>query len=172
MFNAIAGVASMLGLVLTIWTLRAAKSAAKAAREAKAEVHKNSAAEEFRHLQYLGNEFLSFLEADRVDAALVRSRDLTSAMRSASRRWKTLISTNDGRRYEESALQVSVIAQTIASRGAPNNPKEKQRLLAICHEVLSTMSAVSGSVTARIETQGEANARLRSTSPEATRQDG
>ena len=171
MFDVIAGWASIAGLGLTIWAIVAATGAAKAARQARAEVRKSNAADEFKHLQYLGGELLSFLEQGQVDAALVRSRDLTTAMRNAARRWQSLITAADARRYEESALQVSVIARMLASHGAPDVPREKQKMLAICHEVLSVISAVSGSVTARIETQGETHARLRPDNPETTRQD-
>ena len=158
MFDAIAGIASIIGVFLTIWSVAAATTAAKAAREAKAEVRKGNAAEEFRRLQFLGAEFLGFLEAGQVDSALVRSRDLTSAMRNASRRWRALISDQDVKTYEESVLQIGVIAQSLAARGAPGNAKEKERLLGICHAVLGVISTVAGAVTARMESQGELNA--------------
>jgi type II secretory pathway pseudopilin PulG len=153
MFDAVAGWASILGFLLTILTLWAARSAAKAAKEARAEVRSGNAVEEFRHLQNLGGEFLSFLENNQIEAALVRSRDLMSAMRHASRRWSNLIPEAEGRSYGESAAQISVIATTLAARGAPENPREKQKLLRICHDVLQTISVVAGTVTAHMESR-------------------
>jgi hypothetical protein len=155
MFTAISGAASIIGLLLTIFTLIAATSAASAARDARAEVRKSNAAEDFQHLQLLANDFLGSVEGDRIDAALIRSKDLMSAMRIASRRWKPLISDENGRKYEESALQVSVIARALATIESSVTAKDKQRLLTICHEVLSTISTVAGSVIAEIESQGD-----------------
>lgn len=158
MFDVIAGAASILGLLITIFTFAAAKSAARAAREAKAEVRKNSATEDFQHLQRLGDDFLGMIEGGQTEAALVRSKDLMAAMRIASRRWKPLISDENGRKYEESALQVGVVARALATNGAPESAKDKQKLLTVCHEVLSTISTVAGSVIAVIEVQGDSNA--------------
>jgi len=137
--------------------LIAARTAAGAAREARAEVRKSNAGEDFQHLQRLANDFLGLVEGDQIDAALIRSKDLMSAMRIASRRWRPLISDEDGRKYEESAIQVSVIARALATNGASETAKDKQKLLTICHGVLSTISTVAGSVIAEIETQGDSN---------------
>ena len=50
MFSVIAGIASIIGLAVSILTLRVAAGAKKAANQAREAVRRDSAAEEFRNL--------------------------------------------------------------------------------------------------------------------------
>lgn len=95
MFDIIAGTAGIVGLGLTVWTLIVAKQARTAAREARAAIRMDNAAEEFKKIAIIANEFLGHVELDQVDSAYVRARDLMVAMSIAAQRWKSLIPENE-----------------------------------------------------------------------------
>jgi hypothetical protein len=65
MFDIVAGTAGIIGLGLTIWTLIVAKQARQAAREARQAVSMDNAAEEFKNIAIIANEFLGHVETDQ-----------------------------------------------------------------------------------------------------------
>ncbi len=94
MLDLIAGLASIAGLGISIWTLAMATGARRAANEAREAVRKGNAAEELANLSRIADEFLSHVEADQIAAAMVRARDLLSATSLASRRWGRFLSAD------------------------------------------------------------------------------
>src|SRR5882762_5356481 len=151
MFSLIANVASVLGLIIAIWTLVVATGAQKAAKEAREAVRKGNAAEELKNLSRIADESLGYVEADQVVAALMRARDLMSAMSLASRRWGRFLSVEARNNFEEAYGQISVISRSLSTNGAPSTPQQKDKLLRICHAVISAMSKEAGTVFSDLE---------------------
>jgi len=155
MFSLIANVASVLGLIIAIWTLVVATGAQKAAKEAREAVRKGNAAEELKNLSRIADESLGYVEADQVVAALMRARDLMSAMSLASRRWGRFLSVEARNNFEEAYGQISVISRSLSTNGAPSTPQQKDKLLRICHAVISAMSKEAGTVFSDLEESEE-----------------
>jgi hypothetical protein len=155
MFNLITGIASIVGLAVSIWTLIVATGAQKAAREAREAVRKGNAAEEFKNLSTIADEFLGHVEADQVPAALLRARDLMSAISLASRRWGRFISVDGRNNFEEAYVQISVISRSLSTNGAPSTPQQKDKLLKICHGVIRAMSNETGTLFSELEESEE-----------------
>jgi hypothetical protein len=156
MLDLIAGIASIGGLVISIWTLVVATGARRAANEAREAVRKGNAAEDFKNLSKIADEFLSQVEASQVPAAVLRARDLMSAISLASRRWERFL-TKEGRiRCEEAYGQISVISRSLSANGPPATPQQKDKLLKICHGVVQAMSNEAGTLFSDIERSEEA----------------
>jgi hypothetical protein len=155
MFNIIADIASIAGLAISIWTLIVATGAQKAAKEAREAVRKGNAAEEFRSLSGIADEFLSHVEDDQVPAAILRARDLMSAMSLASRRWGRFLSVEARNNFEEAYGQISVISRSLSANGAPSNPQQKEKMLKICHSVIKAMSNEAGTLFSTVEKSEE-----------------
>jgi len=155
MFNLVAGIASVVGVAISIWTLIVATGAQRAAREAREAVRKGNAAEEFQDLSRISDEFLSHIEADQVPAALVRARDLMSAISLASRRWGRFLSVEGRNNFEEAYAQVSIISRSLSANGAPSTPQQKDKMLKICHGVIRAMSNETGTLFSELEESEE-----------------
>jgi hypothetical protein len=155
MFDLIAGIASIVGLAISILTLIVATGARKAANEAREAVRKGDAAEEFRNLTGIANEFLSHIESDEVPAALIRARDLMSAMSVASRRRGRFLSVEASNNFEEAHAQISVISRSLSINGAPSTPQQKDKLLKICHSVIKAMGSETGTLFSTVEESEE-----------------
>jgi hypothetical protein len=151
MFNWIAGIASIAGLAISIWTLIVATGAKKAAGEAREAVRKGNAAEEFKDLSRVADEFLNHIESDQVPAAVLRARDLMSAISLASRRWGRFLSADSRNKFEDAYGQISVISRSLSTNGPPATPQQKDKLLKICHGVVRTMSNETGTLFSELE---------------------
>ena len=158
MLNLISTIASIMGLAVSIWTLLVATGARKAANEARQEIRKGNAAEEFKDLATLAAEFLSHVEANEVSAALVRARDLMSGMYLASRRWTQFLSVESRNNFEVAYGQVSVISRSLSASGAPDTPQQKDKLLRFCHGVVGSISKEAGLVLSQLERSEEPDA--------------
>jgi hypothetical protein len=151
MFNLIASIASIAGLGISIWTLIVATGARRAANEAREAVRKGNATEEFKNLTRIADEFLTHVEADQVPAALVRARDLMSAMSLASSRYGRFLTVDGRNTFEEAYGQISIISRSLSANGAPSSPQQKDKLLKICHGVIKDMSNETGTLFSHLE---------------------
>jgi hypothetical protein len=151
MLDLIAGIASIVGLGISIWTLVVATGAQRAAREAREAVRKGTAAEEFKNLSRIADEFLGYIEADQVHAALMRARDLMSAMSLASHRYGRFLSADGRNRFEEAYGQIGIISRSLSANGPPSTPPQKTKLLKICHGVIRNMSNETGTLFSELE---------------------
>jgi len=151
MFDLIAGIASIVGLAISVWTLVVATGARKAAKEAREAVRKGNAAEEFKNLSRISDEFLSHIESDQVPGALMRARDLMSAISLASNRWGRFLSVQSRNNIEEAYSQISVISRSLSTNGAPATPQQKDKLLKICHGVVGAMTKETGTLFSELE---------------------
>jgi hypothetical protein len=129
-------IAALGDVALSLYVVVIATGARKAAMEARQAVRKGNAAEEFKNLSEIANEFLSHIEADQVPAALIRARDLMSAMSLASRRWGRFLSVDSRNNFEEAYAQVSIISRSLSSNGPAATPQQKEKMLKICHGVV------------------------------------
>jgi hypothetical protein len=155
MLDLIAGLASIIGLGISIWTLIVATGARKAANEAREAVRKGNAAEELKNLSRVADEFLSYIEAGEASAAVLRARDLMSATSMASRRWQRFLTVEDRNKLEEAYAQISVISRSLSTNGAPSTPQQKDKMLKICHSVVRAMSEGTGTLYSGIEESEE-----------------
>lgn len=151
MLNAVGSIASVLGVALSVAILFVAKSARRAATDAKEAVRRSSAAEEFRNLNRLAGEFLSHVESNQVDAACVRARDLMSAMSISARRWGRFLPDHGRKELDEAYAQLSVISGSLSANGPPASPQQKEKLLRICHGLVKVVGTQAGTLCSEVE---------------------
>jgi hypothetical protein len=151
MLNLIGNLAGIAGLVLTIFTLIAATGARKAALAAGEAVRHGTAAEEFRSLNKLASEFLSYIENSQIEAAAVRAKDLLAGIVAAKQRWRRFLSTERVIKLEEASTQVSVISRSLMAKGAPASQGEREKLLKFTHLVVRLIAEEAGTITSESE---------------------
>jgi hypothetical protein len=150
-FDIIAGIASIVGLVLTGITLSVAKDARDAAREAKEAVYKSNAESDFEVLTRLASEFLDKVQNDHASEALLRGRDLIAGMAIARKRWDRFLDKSGQVAMEEAGVQIQIAVRVLASYGANPTPKQKDRLCKIAGDILSWLGTESGKIRSSIE---------------------
>src|SRR5437660_5966982 len=104
-FDVVAGLAGILGLVLSAFGLfysyRAAKraqDAVEAANDARRAVRQSDAGEELRELNEKAKELLRSAQKGQLEAALITSSDLLVGMVQASHRWRGFLGDDGSQR--------------------------------------------------------------------------
>lgn len=148
--------ASMLGLVVAVFTLYYAHSASEAAREARKEVRKANASEALNKIGDTATSFQACVENDQQGDAVLRARDLVSDISRYKIRFSRFLDVDSKVRLDEARAQISVISRSLATRGAPATPADKSRLLRICHDdVVTVLNEESAKIIAAIERERE-----------------
>jgi hypothetical protein len=155
-FTSTGNFASIAGLVVTAFALYYARSAREAAREARKAVRKANASEALDRIGDTANLLQACVENDLQHEAVVRARDLVSDVSRYKLRYDRFLDTNSKTRLDEARGQISVISRSLATRGVPATPAEKNRLLRICHEeVVTVLNEESARIVAAIEKEDE-----------------
>ena len=150
-----ADLSSIAGLIASIVAVIYAKSAEQAARQARREVRRGNVSEALAELSKTATLLRSTVENDQIAEAIVRSRDLIAELSRSRLRWERYLPTASAVRLDESREQISVISRSLATRGAPETPQKKDRLLRICHEVVVVLGEESARILSAIENEGE-----------------
>ena len=154
--SAVGNVASIIGLIASLLAIYYAKSAAKAARDARVAIRRANAKDMMARIGETATQLQACLENDQQLEAVVRARDLISEISRYKLRYERFLDVISRERVDGSRDQISVISRTLASRGIPNTPQQKDRLLRICHhEVVAVLNEESARIIAAIEKEDE-----------------
>ena len=148
-FDIIAGVASLLGLGISVWTLLEARSAKDAAREARLAVFQGSAGDDLENLTRLATDFLRSLYDGNTAEASVRLRDLSSSIPLVRHRWDRILKTQGRVRLDEAALQLRVIARSVSDV----QEVDVQKLIVAGHTILSAIAETNGLLRSDIDSE-------------------
>ena len=148
-FDIIAGIASLLGVGISVWTLLEARSAKVAAREARLAVFQGSAADDLDNLTRLATDFLRSLYDGNTAEASVRLRDLSSLVPLVRHRWDRVLNTQGRVRLDEAALQLRVIIRSASSLQEP----DIQLLIAAGHTILNEIAEANGLIRSDIDSE-------------------
>ena len=146
---------SIAGLVVTIFVLIYAKRADEAARAARREIRRGNTSEALSELSRTAGLLRSTVENDQISEAIVRSRDLIAELSRSRLRWERYLPEASRTRLDESREQISVISRSLATKGAPATPVQKDKLLRICHEVVVAPGEESARILSAIESEDE-----------------
>ncbi|MBZ5567825.1 MAG: hypothetical protein LAN64_08235 [Acidobacteriia bacterium] len=148
--------ASIAGLIVSAFALYFAKSASEAARAARTGVRKANASEALSRIGDTANLLQACVENDQRHEAVLRARDLVSDVSRYKLRYDRFLDAGSKARLDESRDQISVISRFLATRGVPETPAEKNRLLRICHnDVVAVLNEESARIVAAIEKEDE-----------------
>ena len=148
--------ASIVGLGITILAVCYAKSASKAARDARSEVRRANATEIIGRIGDNASLLQACVENDQKEEAVVRARDLVSDLSRFKLRYGRFLDAGSKGRLDEARAQISVVSRSLSSQGVPATSTKKSRLLQICHEsVVTVLNEESAKIVAVIEKEDE-----------------
>jgi hypothetical protein len=155
-FSWTGNLASIAGLILSAFILWYAKSATKAARAATKGVRKANAGEALTRIGEVAGLLQACVENDQKQEAIVRARDLVSEVSKYKLRYGRFLDPHSKARFDEARDQISVILRSLITKGIPDTPPEKNKLLRICHnDVVIVLSEESAKIVAAIEKEDE-----------------
>jgi|GEM_PF-5759499 hypothetical protein len=157
MLDTIGSIASIIGLLLTVWAVVEASGARKAAQQAREAVRLGSAADEFRQLDRLASEFLGYVENSQTEAAALRARDLVTGILAAKERWRRFLTNERVAKLEEASIQVGVISRSLLARKNRPTGAEQMRLLKFSHEIIRIIAEETGTMISESETRNDGN---------------
>jgi hypothetical protein len=148
-FDITAGIASLVGLVISVWTLIEARSAKDAARQARRAVLQGSASDDLEDLTRLAADFLRSLYDGSTAEASVRLRDLSMSIPLIRHRWDRDLKTEGRVRLDEAALQLRVISRAVSGSQEVDIPK----LIEGGHQILKAIAETSGLLRSNIDAE-------------------
>jgi len=103
-------------------------------------------------------ELLALVEGSDPAGASLRGRDLTSELVRVRLRWDRFLSAESKTALAQAVVQVQDISLQLATKGIPDAPQDKKRLLKFCHSVNQSLNAESARMLAEIESKEELSA--------------
>jgi hypothetical protein len=157
-FDQVAGIASIFGLVLSafglVYSYRAAKraqNAVQAANEARRAVRQNNAGEELRVLSQMAKELLGSTQGGHFEAAKLRSADLLAGIAQARQRWKMFLFEDSPERMDEIIRKLGRISSAVSAANIGADIETTEKVLKSCHDVVVLLADESGKLLKQLE---------------------
>jgi hypothetical protein len=155
-FNAIAGTASIIGLIasgIAAFLARSASQAAKAARDAALV---RSLADELSSSSQHAEQLLDFLQQARYMEANLRANELFAVLVELPHRRSPYLSEEHQGSLKDSSLQVQSIGDAIFkyNEGGDSDNLDRDQSIKVARLVVTTLREVLGDVRSRIEQGG------------------
>lgn len=152
-FDIVAGLASVVGLVFSVLAFVEARSASKAARQARDAILSRTVTEEVELACIKGDQLLDLLEHDRFLEASLRARDLTSALSEIPYRRSSLLGETWSNELLTQREQFQIIEQ--ATSGAKSvGPRDRARIVRACTDSLVTLRGILGRIKHKLDVGG------------------
>ena len=139
-----AGVASITGLVVTVFAWLRARGAEQAAKQAAEAVRQANAVEDFERLHARAKELAASVQRGHIDAACLCARDLVSGVGQAKERWT--VSSDSRRKLDRTAKKLAEVSVALAGRGTTLTPEELDQLVRFVNDVQAALSEEAGKV--------------------------
>jgi hypothetical protein len=151
-FNIIAGLASLFGLWFSIWAWVRAKSASKAAEEARRAVSVRTLADEFQIACVNVEQLLDFLTHDRLPEARLRTLELTSALSEIPHRRSPYLTEDRKNELLNARQNARIMSRVLAlSQQTSLSAERKQRLIRLCQKISITLRENLGTIKGEID---------------------
>lgn len=147
--------ASVGGLIFSALAWSRARSAQKAAEEARKAVRQGNAAEDLQRLATKARELLHFIENDQFSAARIRSGDLILDIATARHRWKVFFLSDQSENLAEAARKTGLVTRALSTVEEEIGPGDRNKLVNACREVVSRLAAESGNIQSDIDRRNE-----------------
>jgi len=150
-FNIIAGTASLLGLWFSIWAWVRAKSAAKAAEEARKAVTIRTVADELQSACERLDQLLDFIQHDRIPEAALRAQELATALSEVPYRRGAHLDETRQSELLNARTQLQEIHVTFASSPKTLTTDQTKRCIEICFYVGESLRKNLGIIKGEID---------------------
>lgn len=155
-FNVVAGIASVLGLIISGLTFWYAKSASEAAGEARDAVRIRTLASELETLCVRAEQLRDLLLYKRMPEASLRVGELASLLSEIPVRARAHLVTDQVNSLLTARAQVSSIGDVIQRGPAElRNLQPDESVIATSRQVVATLREVLGGVKSKVESEGE-----------------
>jgi ATP phosphoribosyltransferase regulatory subunit HisZ len=153
-FSTLAGLASIAGLGASIYAAIKARSASKAASEARDASLVHSLADDLDLASHRAEQLFDFLQHARYNEANLRVNELTSSLSELPHRRNQYLSTVNKNKLLTSRFQLQTISEAIHKSSASNASLDKEQVMIVARRVYMSVREVLGDVKSYIE-QGE-----------------
>jgi hypothetical protein len=150
MFNFLGNLASLCGLVFSILAFLFAKSASRAAREARDAVRRQSLSADMNNAARMAGEVVMYLRTERNEMALLRVGDLMNHNGYLNGRWKDRLPKESKDNLFRAQGQLWSVHEVL-SASSDLSPEDKARLATFCQAVSEIFSGEQGVATRAAE---------------------
>ena len=150
-FNIIAGVASLFGLWFSIWAWVRAKSASKAAKEARDAVTLRTVADELQFACERLDQLLDFVQHDRIPEATLRAQELATALSEVPYRRGAHLDETRQSELLNARTQLQEFHLTFSSSRKTLTIDQKKRFIEICLDVGKSLRKNLGIIKGEID---------------------
>lgn len=152
-FDVAAGVASIAGLVVTVFAWLRARGAENAARQAADAVRQANAAEDFERLHARAKDLAASVQRGQIDVACMCARDLVSGVGQAKERW--IVRAESRKRLDRAAKKLAAVSVALSGRGTTLTPEELGQLVRFVNDVQAALSEETGKVLRALATEAD-----------------
>jgi hypothetical protein len=142
---------SAAGLVISIFTLRAARNAREAAQKSLHAARGRNAADVFAEMANHASSLLNYVQQDNELLASVRASDLFHLLPQALNRWNKFIDPSEGEQLQLVSQNLGAISRSLTKGGIPDPGAKRDKLVDRCHEIVEALSRASGKMQSVIE---------------------
>jgi hypothetical protein len=135
--------ASVTGLIFSMLAFVFAKRASQAAQQARDSVLRRSLGEDINGTSHTASELLLWIQAKRMEAALVKATDLVQQTSYLIQRWRSQLSTESRGNFLDAREQLRTIVQVLG-RDQPEATEHRSRLAESCQRVSTIFSEERG----------------------------
>jgi hypothetical protein len=150
-FNVLAGIASIVGLLLSGLAALLAGRASTAAKDARRAVLVRSLADELEQACTLAEQLFDFVQHDRLREAALRTNELTSRLSELPPRRSPFLSLDDRNRLLTFRTQLQTVGEAILKREHRRESLDKEQVLKVMQNVVSGLREVLGGIRSQIE---------------------
>lgn len=148
-------VATVAGLVVSVFTLLFAKRASKAAEEARDSVLRQTLRQDMEECARLATDIEAFVALGQSDCAGMRARDLMHRIAFLAARWEMKLPQQSKGNLLMAHEQLEQIHKEVSRLPvAEMTPRARTLLTRACHEVSTIFSRERGAATAEAEREG------------------
>jgi hypothetical protein len=144
--------ASIIGLCVSIWTLKVATGARKAARNAWSEARRQKLSEELQNAVYRVEQLGHHVLLKKWEISFIRAQEVSSACSLILRRWAdTLTELSKDRILLAQAQAVSIAKAAMRANSSPPTEQQLQRIVSAQQRAFELLSAEKGESLGAIE---------------------
>jgi hypothetical protein len=148
-------IASVGGLIFSILALVAAKSAKKAAEQARDAVYRENLKQELQEMTVLASQMLSAIgRTDRVTVGSAAT-SLLALSEHAISRWGHYLGQEQLAKLKDVPELIASINRTVLLHGIPSDMSPLKKMVDQCQNSMRTMNSVLGSIQIELESANE-----------------
>jgi hypothetical protein len=150
-------IASVIGVVISVFTLRSARKASRAAEEAKQYILIRTMSQDLSHAEQLAADIYAALKGSNHDAAGMRCRDLNDLVQRFSARWASQLSEQSRNNMLRAREKLTGLERGFEKMLDPSDQDKTVRLLRVSREVTKIFVEERAGLEGSLDSNGKQN---------------